>query len=105
MLSIGGDDLEKSTIFGGCRIIGGDTSLHGFAHMVMKRFEIIEKLNLCKALLKMAGGGMHLPPRSALAGIYTLVQINLNTCKKESIFESFCFILKITKVPAVPEIP
>ena len=42
----------------------GDTSLHGFAPMVMKRFEIIEKLYLSKALLKMAGGGMHpsLPP-------------------------------------------
>ena len=36
--------------------------------------------------------------------IYTLVQINLNTCKKESIFESFRFILKITKVQAVSEI-
>ena len=36
--------------------------------------------------------------------MYTLVQINLNTCKKESIFESFCFILKITKVQAVSEI-
>ena len=35
----------------------GDTSLHGFAPMVMKRFEIIEKLYLSKALLKMAGGG------------------------------------------------
>ena len=35
---------------------------------------------------------------------YTLVQINLNTCKQESIFESFCFILKITKVQAVSEI-
>ena len=35
---------------------------------------------------------------------YTLVQINLNTCKKESIFESFRFILKITKVQAVSEI-
>ena len=29
--------------------------------MVMKRFEIIEKLYLSKALLKMAGGGMHSP--------------------------------------------
>ena len=27
----------------------------------MKRFEIIEKLYLSKALLKMAGGGVHLP--------------------------------------------
>ena len=35
----------------------GDTSLYGFAPMVMKRFEIIEKLYLSKALLKMAGGG------------------------------------------------
>ena len=35
----------------------GDASLHGFAPMVMKRFEIIEKLYLSKALLKMAGGG------------------------------------------------
>ena len=35
---------------------------------------------------------------------YILVQINLNTCKQESIFESFCFILKITKVQAVSEI-
>ena len=35
----------------------GDTSLHGFAPMVMKRFEIIEKLYLSKALLKMAGEG------------------------------------------------
>ena len=35
---------------------------------------------------------------------YTLVQINLNTCKKESIFGSFRFILKITKVQAVSEI-
>ena len=42
---------------GCCRIIGGDTSLHGFAPMVMKRFEIIEKLCLSKALLKMAGEG------------------------------------------------
>ena len=39
----------------------GDTSLHGFAPMVMKRFEIIEKLYLSKALLKMAGGEMHPP--------------------------------------------
>ena len=39
----------------------GDTSLYGFAPIVMKRFEIIEKLYLSKALLKMAGGGMHLP--------------------------------------------
>ena len=45
-------------ILGGCcRIIGRDASLHGFASMVMKRFEIIEKLYLSKALLKMAGGG------------------------------------------------
>ena len=29
--------------------------------MVMKRFEIIEKLYLFTALLKMAGGGMHPP--------------------------------------------
>ena len=35
----------------------GDTSLYGFAPMVIKRFEIIEKLYLSKALLKMAGGG------------------------------------------------
>ena len=43
-------------ILGGCcRIIGGDTSLYGFAPMVMKRFEIIENLYLSKALLKMAG--------------------------------------------------
>ena len=35
----------------------GDASLHGFAPMIMKRFEIIEKLYLSKALLKMAGGG------------------------------------------------
>ena len=35
----------------------GDTSFHGFAPMVMKRFEIVEKLYLSKALLKMAGGG------------------------------------------------
>ena len=42
----------------------GDTSLHGFAPMVMKRFEIMEKLYLSKALLKMAGGGYipHIPP-------------------------------------------
>ena len=46
---------------GCCRIIGGGASLHGFAPMVMKRFEIIEKLYLSKALLKMAGGGMHPP--------------------------------------------
>ena len=102
MLSIGGDDLAKSTIFrywgddlakltrlqmsnflpkikrrpkqrssrslllsfgtwkywgGCCRIIGRDTSLYGFAPMVMKRFEIIEKLYLSKALLKVAGRG------------------------------------------------
>ena len=53
-------------ILGGCyRIIDGDTCLHGFAPMVMKRFEIIEKLCLSKALLKMAGegGGIpHIPP-------------------------------------------
>ena len=42
---------------GCCRIIGEDTSLHGFAPMVMKRFEITEKLYLSKALLKMAGKG------------------------------------------------
>ena len=49
---------------GCCRIIGGDTSSHGFAPMVMKRFEIIEKLYLSKALLKMDGGGCipHIPP-------------------------------------------
>ena len=106
VLSIGGDDLAKSTIFrylgrwfskidtsadvqffvqsevktktmvitfadaqfwdmkileGCCRIIGGDTSLHEFAPMVMKRFEIIEKLCLSKASLKMAGGGKCIP--------------------------------------------
>ena len=45
----------------------GDTSLHGFAPMVIKRFEIIEKLYLSKALLKMAGGGASptSPPGSA----------------------------------------
>ena len=35
----------------------GNTSLHGSAPTVMKRFEIIEKLYLSKALLKMADGG------------------------------------------------
>ena len=39
----------------------GDTSLHGFAPMVMKRFEIIEKLYLSKALLKMVVEGVHPP--------------------------------------------
>ena len=34
--------------------------------MVMKRFEIIEKLYLFKALLKMAGEGVH-PPHPPLA--------------------------------------
>ena len=36
-----------------------------------KKFEIIEKLYLSKALLKMAGGGMHppIPPGSAPAEI------------------------------------
>ena len=51
------------------KILGGMlpdyTSLHGFAPMVMKRFQIIEKLYLSKALLKMAGGGMH-PPHPPL---------------------------------------
>ena len=70
-------------ILGGCyRIIGGDTSLHGYeeveeveeveeeAPMVMKRFEVIEKLYLSKTLLKMAGGGdasPTAPPGSAPA--------------------------------------
>ena len=42
----------------------GDASLHGFAPTVMKRFEIIEKLYLSKALLKMAGEGctLHISP-------------------------------------------
>ena len=50
----------------------GDTSFHGFAPMVMKRFEIIEKLYLSKALLKMAGGGCisHIPPGSAPGSWY-----------------------------------
>ena len=51
-------------------MIGGDTSLHGFAPTVMKRFEIIEKLYLSTALLKMAGRGgasPTSPPRSAPA--------------------------------------
>ena len=45
-------------------LLGGDTSLHGFTPMVMKRFETVEKPYLSKALLKMAGGGMHphIPP-------------------------------------------
>ena len=58
-------------ILGGCcRIIRGDTPFHGFAPMVMKRFEIIEKLYLSKALLKMAGGGgciPHIPPLEEVA--------------------------------------
>ena len=41
----------------------GDTSLRGFAPMVIKRFKIIEKLYLSKALLKMTGGEVH-PPHS-----------------------------------------
>ena len=49
---------------------GGGTSLHGFARMVMKRFEIIEKLYLSKTLLKMAGGG-YIPPGSAPGPWYT----------------------------------
>ena len=46
-------------IFGECcRIIGErDTSIYGFAPMVMMRFEIIEKLSLSEAWLKMVGGG------------------------------------------------
>ena len=44
---------------------GGDTSLHEFAPIFMKRFEIIEKLYLSKALLKMAGAGVH-PPHPPL---------------------------------------
>ena len=63
---------------GCCRIIGGDTSLHGFAPMVMKRFEIIEKLYLSKALLKMAGGGVH-PPHPPLDPPLA-VDILLNVC-------------------------
>ena len=66
--------------FWGMKILGGmlpdywgDTSLHGFAPMVMKTFEIIEKLYLSKALLKMADrGGMHPPPGSAF--VYSLTQ-------------------------------
>ena len=64
-------------ILGGCcRIIGRDASLHGFAPMVMKRFEIIEKLYLSKALLKMAGGGDASPTSPlwlrACLGMYAL---------------------------------
>ena len=55
----------------------GDTSLHGFAPMVMKRFEIIEKLYLSKALLKMAGGGdaylTSPPPGSAPGSEYGFI--------------------------------
>ena len=40
---------------------GGGTSLHEFAPIFMKRFEIIERLYLSKALLKMAGKGVHPP--------------------------------------------
>ena len=49
-------------------LLGGDTSLHGFAPIVMKRFEIIEKRYISKALLKMAGGRVHPshPPPPAL---------------------------------------
>ena len=43
----------------------GDASLHEFAPMVLKRFEIIEKLSLSKALLKMAGEGVN-PPHPPL---------------------------------------
>ena len=50
---------------GCCQIIGGDTSLHEFALIFMKRFEITEKLYLSKALLKMAGEGVH-PPHPPL---------------------------------------
>ena len=56
---------DMKILRGCCRIIGRGASLHGFAPMVMKRFEIIEKLYLSKALLKMAGGGdasPHTPP-------------------------------------------
>ena len=52
----------------------GDTSLYGFAPMVMKKFEIIEKLYLSKALLKMAGEGMH-PPHLPL-----VLGMPLNVC-------------------------
>ena len=50
--------LWDMKILGGMQLdYWGDTSLYGFAPMVMKRFEIIEKLYLFKALLKMAGRG------------------------------------------------
>ena len=64
--------------------------------MVMKRFEIIEKLYLSKALLKMAGGGMHPPhlPGSAPdvskeVAWFTKVQCNNNypipVCRKSGV--------------------
>ena len=59
--------MGHENIGGGCcRIIGGDTFLHEFAPIFMKRIEIIEKLYLSKALLKMAGEGVH-PPHPPLA--------------------------------------
>ena len=55
--------LEHENIGGGEVLpdYWGNTSLHEFAPMVMKRIEIIEKLYLFKALLKMVGKGVHPP--------------------------------------------
>ena len=57
----------------------GDTSFHGFAPMVMERFEIIEKLHLSEALLKMAGGGVHPPhpPQDPLLALGMLLNVCL----------------------------
>ena len=79
-------------ILGGCcRIIGGDTSLSGFAPMVMKRFEIIEKLYLSKALLKMAGEGVH-PPHPPLDPPLAIVMLlkRLFASFATAIFRKIC---------------
>ena len=58
---------------------GGYISLHEFAPMVMKRFEIIEKLHLSKALLKMAGrgGASPTPPLDPLLALGMLLNVCL----------------------------
>ena len=82
---------------GASGLLGGDTSLHEFALIFMKRFEIIEKLYLSNALLKMAGGGVHPPhpPGYALGPWYATKRL----------FASFATAIfrKICRSPSWPK--